>query len=164
MNTARAINLTNENFQFEITQSDNKNHVNLIGIIDEDTDFSALLKLKDSQVIFNFKNITSINSCGIRTWVNFIKEFPEGTVEYTECPPLIVRQMNMVPSFLGKAKVNDVFVPYVCDSCDHEQSRLMSVEDFKKGISVPETIQCENCKSEEMEIDGNVKQYFAFAK
>ena len=164
MSTAKAINLINENFQFEITESGTGNHVNLIGIIDEDTDFSALLKLKTSPVVFNFKNITSINSCGIRTWVNFVKEFPEGNVTFIECPPLVVRQMNMVPSFMGKAKVESVFVPYVCDSCEHEQNKLVLVSEYKKGISIPETIQCEKCQSEEMEMDGNVKQYFSFAK
>lgn len=164
MNTAKVINPTNENFRFEMTDSGNNTQVTLFGIIDEDTDFSALLKLKNSPVVFNFKNITSINSCGIRTWVNFIKEFSTAVVEFTECPPLVVRQMNMVPSFLGKAIVNSVFVPYICDSCDHEQSKLVSVADFKKGVPVPETIQCEKCNSDEMEIDGNVKQYFAFAK
>ncbi len=164
MNTAKAINPTNDHFHFEMTEIQNATRVNLIGIIDEDTDFSTLLKLKNSPVIFNFKEVTSINSCGIRTWVNFIKELTGSTLEFTECPPLIVRQMNMVPSFIGNATVNSVFVPYVCDGCDHEQNLLVSVTDYKKGGPIAETIQCENCKSEEMEMDGNAKQYFAFAK
>lgn len=160
MNTARLIN---DRFNYEITEMGDKTHVKLIGSIDEDTDLTPLLKLKNSSVVFHFQEINSINSCGIRTWVNFIREFG-GSIEFQECPPLIVRQMNMVPSFLGKARVDSVFVPYVCDGCDNEEMVLVSVEEYKKGTPVPETTPCNKCQSQDMEMDGNVKQYFAFSK
>ena len=161
MNTAKILN---DHFSYDLTEREGFTHVNLMGSIDENTDLSQLLKLKNSPVVFHFKGITSVNSCGIRTWVNFIKEFSSGNVTFTECPPLVVRQMNMVPSFLGKATVESVFVPYVCDQCENEQSILVSISEYKKGTPLPETIPCEKCQSQEMELDGNVKQYFAFTK
>jgi DNA-directed RNA polymerase subunit RPC12/RpoP len=153
----------NESFQFELKELDKTTVVNLIGVIDEDSDFSPLLKIQNP-INFNFKKVTAINSCGIRSWVNFMKDCSSVNIEFSECPPLVVRQMNMVPSFIGKASVTSVYIPYVCDNCENEQNKLIQLSDFKKGTPVTETINCEKCGSTEMEIDGNVKQYFAFAK
>ena len=116
-------------------------------------------------MVINFKGITSINSCGIRTWVNFLKDLQGTEITYEECPPLIVRQMNMVPSFLGHAKVSSIFVPYVCESCEAEKMILVTADKFGNGNpTIPESMKCESCKTGEMELDGNPKQYFAFAK
>jgi hypothetical protein len=161
MNTAELIN---DHFHFEVSTVDNKSAIKLIGIIDENTDFSSLLKLKGQNLSFNFKEISSINSCGIRTWVNFMKELAGTPIEFVECPPLIVRQMNMVPSFLGSATVKSVYLPYVCDECDHEHQQMISIQEYKSGVTIAQTITCKNCSSNEMELDGNVKQYFAFVK
>jgi hypothetical protein len=70
----------------------------------------------------------------------------------------------MVPSFLGKASTISVFVPYVCDHCEFEKNQLVLIKDYKAGVPLLAKMQCENCNSQEMEINGNVKQYFAFAK
>lgn len=161
MNTAELIN---DHFHFDVVENQGQCHIKLNGIIDENTNLTALLNYKGKHLVFNFKDVTSINSCGIRTWVNFMKELSGSNIEFVECPPVIVRQMNMVPSFLGSAKVTSVFVPYVCDSCEHEHYELFSIQDYKSGKSVLETMNCEKCSSEEMEMDGNVKQYFAFVK
>ena len=161
MNTAE---LMNDHFHFEVSEGKNQCQINLFGVIDENTDLSSFLKYKGQKLVFNFKEITSINSCGIRTWVNLMKELGSSPIEFMECPPLVVRQMNMVPSFLGSAKVVSVYVPYVCDSCEHEDNQLVKIDDYKSGTPVAESLTCKNCSSEEMEMDGNVKQYFAFVK
>jgi len=156
--------LPNEKFKFESSTSGGRKVVMLKGVIDEDTDFENIKKL-GSPLVFNFKNVTSINSCGIRTWVNFLKELGKAEISYEECPPLIVRQLNMVPSFQGPAKVLSVFVPYVCDNCETEKLVAVSAEKFAGGApSVPETMTCDACKKGEMELDGQREQYFAFAK
>ena len=130
------------------------------GIIDEDTDFTPISKLGDS-LTFNFKNVESINSLGVRAWVNFIKLMKDKEISFEECPPIIVRQMNMIPSFTGNAKVHSVYVPYVCDNCDSESLVLVKNDQFS---TVSETARCENCKEGEMEFDGTPEQYFAFNK
>jgi hypothetical protein len=156
--------LPNEKFKFEATSSTGRKVVMLRGVIDEDTDFEPIKKL-GSPLVFNFKGVTSINSCGIRTWVNFLKELGKTEISYEECPPLIVRQLNMVPSFLGTARVLSVFVPYVCDNCETEKLMPVAADKFAKGtINVPEAFTCDNCKKGEMELDGQREQYFAFAK
>jgi len=151
-----------DQFKYEVVNKGNKKTILLKGIINEDTLFTPIAKV-GSPYVLNFKDITSINSCGIRSWVNFLKELGETEVFYEECPPVIVRQMNMVPSFVGRAKVLSVYVPYVCDACEKEEMKLVSEQDFKSG-NVQETFTCPHCQKGEMELDGSPEQYFAFAK
>lgn len=145
----------------QVDKSDGK-VIHLKGTIDEDSNFSTLVKM-GVPLRLNFSGVTSINSCGIRTWVNFLKDMGAQQVVYEACPPLIVRQMNMVPSFVGKAKVESVFVPFVCAECEAEKNLLVTLNDFKAG-KIPGKFPCEACKKGEMEFDGQPKQYFAFSK
>lgn len=153
--------MINDKFSFKVTKEPDKTIVQLDGAIDEDTVFDELHHL-DSPVIFDFKNVTSINSCGIRTWVNFLKDLGTKKVFYMQCPPLIVRQMNMVPSFMGNATVLSVFVPYVCDKCESEKLVKVGSEQFKSNLE--DAMKCDQCNEGDMELDGHPQQYFAFAK
>ena len=153
--------IPNEKFKFEPAVKDGRKVVVLKGVIDEDTNFEGIKKL-GNPLVFNFRHLAAINSCGIRTWVNFLKELGHVQIAYEECPPLVVRQMNMVPSFVGHATVTSVFVPYVCESCEKEKLVLVGSNDFAK---VPETAgTCASCENGEMELDGHPQQYFAFAR
>lgn len=154
----------NEKFKLEPVMKGNVRTIMLRGVIDEDTDFNLLKKLPGS-LIFNLRGITSINSCGVRNWVNFLKEVADRKVYYVECPPLIVRQMNMVPSFVGQARVVSVFGAYVCEECESEKLVLIQEANFAGGnVEIEEALKCDSCDDGEMEFDGHPKQYFAFAK
>jgi hypothetical protein len=152
--------LPNEKFRFELAARGDQKVVMLKGVVDEDTTFDQLARLP-GPLIFNFKGVTSINSLGIRSWVNLLKEIAHVEVYFEECPPVIVRQMNMVPSFLSHGKVLSVYVPYVCDQCDTEALMLVEAAQFSKP---EEAFPCESCKKGEMEFDGHPEQYFAFLK
>lgn len=152
-----------DKFHFEMKPRGDKKVIHLAGVIDEDTSFEDIKKL-GGPFVFNFKNLENVNSLGIRTWVNFLKELGKVQIVYEECPPLVVRQMNMVPSFLGGAQVLSVFVPYVCDACDTEKLVLMQGEQLADISSIPEVFKCETCKKGEMELDGHPDQYFAFLR
>ena len=154
----------NEKFKVEPKPKGEKTAILLKGIIDEDATFDAISKIAGA-IIFNFSGVTSINSCGLRNWVNFIKSMGDRPIEYEECPPLIVRQLNMVPSFVGPAKVASVFASYVCENCEHEKLVLVDASRFGFGnAQVEEVIKCDSCEKGEMEFDGHPKQYFAFSK
>jgi hypothetical protein len=155
--------IPNEKFKFEtVIKGDNKVVV-LRGMIDEDTTFTEMANLGKS-LTFNWKGVTSINSCGVRNWVNFIKDLTGYTIHYEECPPLIVRQMNMIPSFVANASVVSVYAPYVCSSCENEQLVLIPAAKFTDVDALMEAKECESCKKGELELDGHPQQYFAFSK
>lgn len=149
-----------DKFSVRHVESNGNHYIFLGGHIDEDSRFDVVNGLSGN-IIFNFKDVTLINSLGIRNWVNFIKTLSAKPVFYAECPPLIVRQLNMVPSFMGHAKVLSAFAPYVCDSCDNESAVLLEEKAFG---TLEEVIKCQKCGKEENELDGHPQQYFAFAK
>ena len=157
------VSIPNEKFYLEHRTRENQNIFLLRGTIDEDTTFDEIAKYQGPYV-FNFKEITSINSCGVRSWVNFIKSLGKQSVAYEECPPVIVRQMNMVPSFVGPANVLSVYVPYVCDGCDTEKTVLVNRSQFSGKLQIASSFPCDSCKKNEMVVDGQPDQYFAFLK
>lgn len=156
--------MNNDKFKIEKVVVDGKEQLKLTGVIDEDTDFRSLEK-SAGPFYLNLSGITGINSLGIRGWVNFWKAHSDKPVFYVECPPVIVRQMSMIPSFCGNANVVSVYVPYVCNNCDSEQLVLIGKEELSSTPpKVSESFACTKCNSGEMELDGSPRQYFAFKK
>jgi len=158
--------IPNEKFHFDLKWgSSGILTVYLVGIMDEDSLYDEV-KEQTGPLCFNWKNVLSINSCAIRNWVNFINELKSMRIFYEECPPLIVRQMNMVPSFKGHADIRSVEMPYVCANCDSEKLVLFdgNGQGLKTGgkLNLPPGINCENCKKGKLEFDESVEEYFAF--
>lgn len=151
-----------DKFRLQKVEVDGKAQYRLEGIVDEDLDLSPLKSVM-GPLHLNLSGIKSINSLGIRGWVNFWKEIDNKEVYYLECPPIIVRQMSMIPSFTGNARVMSVFVPYVCDNCDTEKLVLISLPESSVP-EISESIPCTKCGAGEMELDANPKQYFSFKR
>ncbi len=135
-----------------------KTVIYLCGQIDEDATFDSFEK-EEGAIVFDFEGITVINSCGVRNWVNFMKHKKGQDISFRNCPPVIVKQLNLVPSFKGEAKVLSLYVPYVCMNCDHETRTLVDMKTLSSGAVIAEVLKCEACGEEEMEIDGDEKQF-----
>ena len=155
--------IPNEKFHFELRWgSSGILTVYLFGIMDEDALYDEV-KEQTGPLCFNFKEVLSINSTAIRNWVNFINELKHLKISYEECPPLIVRQMNMVPSFKGHANIRSVQLPYACEKCDFESLINYEGEGLKSPVSnLPSGMVCENCKKGKLEFDESIEEYFAF--
>ena len=52
--------------------------VEFTGEIDENADFAELKKRLRGPVVFQLAEIRRINSCGVREWVNFVRDMPAG--------------------------------------------------------------------------------------
>lgn len=136
------------------------------GPIDEEAEvhLSKIAENLGPNVKINFKNVTMVNSCGVRSWVNFIRSIePNRSIVYTECTPEIVMQINMIPSFKGNAEIESLYGNYICDNCGHNQSTL-----FVKGQNLPQSGEdevpppsCGKC-GEEMEMEEIEEEFFAF--
>lgn len=154
--------MQDDKFKLEKRLVNGKEEYKLEGTIDEDTEL-GLLTSSAGPIYLNLSGVKSINSLGIRGWVNFWKEHSNKEVFYLECPPIIVRQMTMIPSFTGRAQVVSVYVPYVCENCDAEKLVLVELSHH----TVPEiqdSFPCSKCGQSQMELDANPKQYFSFNK
>lgn len=150
-----------------VNQDNGWDIIEYIGPIDADTEvhLEQLLTKIGSKVKFNLKQVESVNSCGVRSWINLMRELEKAncTVQLEECTSEIVMQMNMIPSFKGNAEIMSVYGSYVCDECGHEEDVL-----FTKGSNLPSGSnidlppkECSSCGAE-MELEEVEEEYFAF--
>lgn len=133
----------------------------LSGQIDEDADFE-LIKTDKSKVIFDLENISLINSCGIRDWVQYQASLPsESTIIYRKCPQVIVEQLNIIKGFIKEGGVVESFIaPYYNDAKDEEVKILITpaeVIDSKAPVKKDD-------EGNELEFDEIELQYFNFLK
>lgn len=138
--------------------------VEFSGEIDENADFSELRRRLKGAVVFHLANVRRINSCGVREWVNFVRELPGVTdLTFSHCSPAIVTQLNMIYNFRGGAQLRSFYAPYICENCNTEEEKLLDIESqFPDGqvADLPE-FTCETC-SEPLEFDDLPDRYLAF--
>lgn len=140
--------------------------VSFIGAINEDAEiqFTQLPSRLGANVIFNFKRVSNVNSCGVRAWITFLREAQKGrNVIFEECTPEIVSQINMIPNFKGQAHIKSVYGSYACGDCSHNKWEL-----FEEGRNLPQTVEnglppvkCDKCGAA-MELEELEDEFFAW--
>lgn len=142
---------------------DNKLIATFTGKIDEDATFEKILSVKQEEYIFDFQNVTLLNSCGIREWISFLDELEAGSkITYKNCPQIIIEQMNMVHGFIKEgATIESFFAPYYCEKCDKEIKSLLLTSEINDAQAP--TSLCPTC-NDKMEFDAIESQYFNFLK
>jgi hypothetical protein len=138
------------------------------GQIDEDANFGGVDFGGASDIVLDLDKVNSINSCGIREWIKWIRTAPGGSkITYRNCPKVIVDQINMVAGFLPEnGSVESFYVPYYCEESGSEKMVL-----FRKGsefqesgeLNPPSEVKCDE-SGEEMEMDVIEAKYFKFIK
>lgn len=152
-------------FELKIDKNGQPWKVQIVGVIDEDADFTPHALTGAPSVVFNLGTIKSINSCGIREWIRWIGTAGSVPIEFHECPKIIVDQINMVQGFLpASAKVMSFYVPYYHDESGAEKNVLFSLgkEYTEQGLQHPPTVKDEN--GNDMEMDVVEAKYFKFLK
>lgn len=150
----------------QIDQKDGWDVVRYIGPINEEAEvhLSQVLPKLGPKCVMNFRQVEYVNSCGVRGWINFMRNLEKNRqVVFEECTPEIVMQINMIPSFKGNAQIHSVYSFYSCSSCSHQQSVL-----FVDGKNLPKTpddeippVACPKCGNQ-MEMEELEEEFFAF--
>jgi hypothetical protein len=138
--------------------------VEFTGEIDENADFSELRRQLRGSVVFRLSDVRRINSCGVREWVNFVRDLPNvSELVFSHCSPAIVTQLNMIYNFRGSASVRSFYAPYVCESCNTEEERLLDVDThFANGnVADPPEFRCDRCK-QPLQFDDLPERYLSF--
>jgi len=134
------------------------------GSVDEDAVFSNI-QVDGAEIVLDLDKISSINSCGIREWIKWIRTLPSGSsITYRNCPKVIVDQINMVAGFLPEnATVESFYVPYYSEDSGNEKMVLFKrgKEFSDQGVDAPEEIKDEET-GEPMEMDVIESKYFKF--
>jgi hypothetical protein len=152
--------------KFQVESKADQDLIRFLGHINEDAEvvLAELLSQISREAIFNFKGIESINSCGVRAWINFLREAEKKALfSFEECTADIVSQINMIPNFRSKSKIHSVYAAYVCEACGDRHSVL-----FSEGVNLPrslndsiEKISCPKC-SETMEMEELEEEFFSW--
>ncbi len=134
----------------------------LSGCLTEHSDLTVISNLVDGKVVLDIAGIRRVNSCGVRSWVAFVRGLVEAghEIELRRCAPCMVRQMNMVANFASGARVLSVLAPYYCDTCGNEKEVLIELTDGKRP-QVAARVPCSRC-GQEMEFDDLIETYFDF--
>jgi hypothetical protein len=136
--------------------------VEFVGEIDENADFVDLRRRLRGTVAFQLGEVRRINSCGVREWVNFVRDLPHVTdLAFSHCSPAIVTQLNMIYNFRGRAKIRSFYAPYVCDACGREEEQLIDVPTQATGRPTLPSFVCPACDAP-MEFDDLPERYLSF--
>jgi hypothetical protein len=159
-------------FKSQQTQSGSNLALAFTGVIDEDVEFPQVTP-PEGELHIDLQNVSSINSVGIREWLNWITPLAEKSkVILMNAPKALVFQFNMVEGFLPKnAKVNSFYVPYFCETCDQEYNVLFNVGkevevsagQYKINYDVKAANLCKGADCE-IEMDASEGKYFQFLK
>jgi len=151
--------------EYSLSQSTEGKLVSLMGLINEDSELTfqhILTEIKEDKVIiFNFAQVKSINSLGVRAWVSFLRSLEEKSeILFAECTADVIMQINMIPSFLGKGKVESFYVNYVCEICNKEEKKLVLTKDLPPKTIPPSPVcTAEDCGIQTEELE---EEYFVF--
>jgi len=143
------------------------------GVIDEEAKLPGLPSQPVKSVYLQLQAVKSINSVGIREWLNWIKPMAERfRIVLVNAPKALVLQMNMVEGFVPKgALVHSFYVPYFCESCDREENVLFTVGQEITAAAGSYIVKfdpkvaglCEKGDCQ-MEMDASESKYFQFLK
>jgi hypothetical protein len=150
---------------FKIEKKEAEAKVQLGGVINEDAEIplqKIATDLSDFAAIsFYFGQVKSINSLGVRAWVTFLRSVEDGKqVFFEECVPDVIMQINMIPSFQGKAIIKSFFVNYVSPVTDKTMRVLVKTGDLSPK-TLPSPPNCPD-SGEPMETEELEEEYFAF--
>jgi hypothetical protein len=153
---------------------DGKLEVGVFGTVDEDANFSGLLKRISSAqpaanwLRFDLSGIQRINSCGVREWILFMERLGNAfELRYHSINELFAEQASIVSGMFGKGKivVETFQAPYACQQCDRTVLKILTPKEVLKsdGDIVAPDFVCETCQSP-LEFDWIADEYFGFLR
>lgn len=115
-------------------------------------------------VEFDTGSIRYMSSAGVRAWCQFIEALPSGLrYRFRHCSVAFASQAAMVPMVLGRGEVVSLEAPYVCETCDEEDLRLLEISAIARDGDrpIPPRLTCLHCNGE-ISFDDVPERYFAF--
>ncbi len=150
------------NLKFEKEELSDHIVFNISGQIDEDAELESMHIEGHTKIVFNLENVTMINSCGIRDWVEFQKNIADDTkIIYRNCPQVIIEQLNIIKGFIKEGGVIESFyAPYYDEKSDKEIKILITPDEVIDGKAPVK----KNAEGDELDFDEIELQYFNFLK
>jgi hypothetical protein len=151
-------------FSIDVAERAGEHLVTIAGVIDENADLSALSRLSGRPVRVHLRGVRRINSFGVRSWIDAIRQIPPSTpLVFVHAPPPVVDQCNMVSGFVGHGSLESFYAPMACSECDEQVDQLFETAACRaNGGRLPAT-PCPRC-GRAMEVDDLEEQYLLFVR
>ncbi len=149
--------------QIKTVKKDEYQIVEFHGHIDEDFMRVANTIPDSDSYVFNFKNLVSINSSGIREWILYTQKIKSKKVILTDCTKAFIDQASMVEGFVPSGfQVLSFYVPYYNEEIDQEKLVLVQYgkEYTQDSHSIPNEFKDTDGVTYEIDIIPN--KYFKF--
>lgn len=138
------------------------------GAIDDDAQLGAIPSTSGS-VTINFRGVTSINSLGVRKYLDFVDSWRSLKVTYEDVPHVLVDAFLMLPALLGPqentAQIVSLQVSYLCSRCKDSNDLFLKTDDLslKQGeLAFPVRV-CPSCTGY-LSVDDQAYQIFEFVE
>lgn len=151
-------------FRATVKHAKDSTHVEFVGALNE----SAQLPDLDVNlpIYLNFKQLTNINSSGIKMWWNWAQSFrPPTQIYLEECPPIFVKSFSFIKGLLTKQmQVNSFYLPFYSEqTAERVDFLLVRGQHFTNGLTI-KVPELKDSKGNILEPDVNETTYFAFLK
>jgi anti-anti-sigma regulatory factor len=131
----------------------------LAGKIDEQFESDDLVSTVPGgrPVRLHLGGVRSISSLGIRSFEVLIERLQStgSAVELVHLSPALATQLTLIPNLCAGAKVTSAELPFLCNSCSHEQRGLVP---WAYGAHTAHAPSCSACGAR-MVLDGMADQY-----
>lgn len=138
-------------------------NVTLEGVIDELTDLNGLIGRDFQEIRVHAREVTRINSMGIKNWRNFFHALrcEAVRVRFLELPPELVSQMNFVSYFVELSEIESMCVPFFCSACNKTTLKAYSLDEVRRISGDLPAQPCESC-GQPANFDEIPEEYFSF--
>jgi len=105
------------------------------GALNEYFDYKRIPVHAASEVLFDLCDVRTLNSCGVREWVYFVRHFAGKTrLVFDRVAVSFMDQANTVPQMLGAGTVRSFFAPFYCPPCDQEVNELIVCDTHRDNL------------------------------
>lgn len=112
-------------------------------------------------LVFDFARVKAVNSAGVRVWIDFLRSIvTKQAISMARCPPEVVVQINMIPSFSSGAVIESVLGYFSCEQCRYRVARQFGPRDVTLAA---DRDPCPRCRAQ-MHFEESPEEYFYFWK
>jgi hypothetical protein len=134
------------------------------GQILENSELRALLSPPlPKQMKLYCAKIQHMNSVGVKDWISVFGSLRRLGVklEFHECPPGVVFNINLISNFVSREEVISLQLPFSCPKCQLQYFPLLTVKTLlEQKLQLP-TVKCTQCQSV-CEFDDQFEEYLGF--
>ena len=148
---------------WEVVALPDRTQVVFQGDLTEVAEFEDLAARLSGLVEFDLGGVRYLNSAGVRKWVLFLEKLASvSAYTFVRCSTAFVMQASMVSRLLGNGRIDSFWAPYICQSCEREDQRLLHVSSPTSIQQMAEAqFRCSSCGGP-LVLDEVPERVFAF--